>query len=87
MPEYNPYEDMHMVWAQVDEIGVTLLSEGKLHPNIIDLPWPMWNAILVHILKQREEIEAELKEQNKELPGFRIPRPDEINFKDFPGIK
>lgn len=83
--EHNPYNDLNILWAQVDEMGVILFCQGEVYPNIVDIPWNMWDAILPHIHKQRAEIERELAE-GKEVPKapLRTPRMDEISFRDFP---
>lgn len=81
----SEYENMNLLWAQVDERGVILFTMGEVFPNIIDIPWNMWDAILPHISKQREEIALDIA-AGKEVPisPLRIPSKDEISFKDFP---
>jgi hypothetical protein len=75
---------MNLLWAQVDERGVILFTMGEIFPNIIDIPWNMWDAILPHIAKQREEMEADIA-AGKDVPPapLRIPSKDEISLKDF----
>ncbi len=76
-------DDMNILWAQVDEVGITLYTMGEIYPNIIDIPYPMWDAILVHIDNQRKEVEKEVADIKK-TEGMKTPRLDEINWKDFP---
>lgn len=81
----NPYNDMNILWAQVDETGVVLFCMGEVYPHIIDIHWSLWDSILPHIAKQREDMVKELAD-GKDVPQstLRTPRSDEITFQDFP---
>ena len=78
-------DDKRILFAQVDEIGVILFCQGELFPNIIELPWHMWDAMLNMITRNRTEIEAEIAAGNKVEPApLRMPNFNDIDFKNFP---
>ena len=87
MSEYD-YDKKDILFATIEEPGVSLftVTDGVL--DIIQCHWSMWDAIVVHVAKQRADMEAEIKA----LPGnaessLKKPLFSEINFKDFPGSK
>jgi hypothetical protein len=77
------YANKDMLFARVDEFGVLLftITEGIL--DIVQAPWTLWDAILPHVQKQREEIEAEIA-AGREVPRYTLPTPTDISLKDFP---
>lgn len=81
----DPYKDKLVLFAQVDEIGVVLFQPGEILPNLIDIPYVMWDAILAHIATQRAEVEAELAAGKPVVQApLRMPNFNEIDFKNFP---
>jgi hypothetical protein len=79
------FEDKNMLFASVEEEGVALftVTDGRL--DIIVASWKIWDAMLVHISKQRAEIEKEVAAGKPVAQAtLKMPNFNEIDFKNFP---
>jgi len=75
-------EQEYQLLIQVDEHGIILLVPGAAF-RIIEIPYPMWDALVEHVKWHRLEVQ-------KALTGGTVlitPIFEEISLKDFPKDK